>query len=146
MQIDKSEGADFKYANKVFLNSCPKIFKSQAFLVPNLWIFVEVPDFKYGDIVFKFQPKNTQTRLFLVPNLSIFVEGAGFRYDNIVCKFQARNTQMRHFWSKILNTAFLIRDLGIFGFLEYFSIREIWRRGFQLWQYCIQISAPKYPN
>ena len=146
METDKSEGADFKYANKVFLNSCPKISKSQAFLVPNLWSFVEVPDFKYGNIVFKFQPKNTQTRLFLVPNLSIFVEGAGFRYDNIVCKFQARNTQMRHFWSKILNTAFLIRDLGIFGFLEYFSIREIWRRGFQLWQYCIQISAPKYPN
>ena len=90
MQIDKSEGADFKYANKVFLNSCPKISKSQAFLVPNLWSFVEVPDFKYGNIVFKFQPKNTQARLFLVPNLSIFVEGAGFRYDNIVCKFQAR--------------------------------------------------------
>ena len=82
----------------------------KTFLVPNLGIFlislileldiINGADFKYDNIIFKFQPKNTQIKHFwfqikayLVPNSGIFVffrqilqlekfEGADIKYDN----------------------------------------------------------------
>ena len=75
LQLDKFEGADFKYDNSFLKQKCP----NQAFLVKNtqiihFWFQIyaflffceilqldkfEVADFKYDNIVFKFQPKNT---------------------------------------------------------------------------------------
>ena len=65
-------------------------------------------DFKYDNIVFQFQPRNTQVKHFwyqnegfLVPNLGIFfneilqldkLEGADFTYDDSFLKFYIKNT------------------------------------------------------
>ena len=103
-------------------------------MVPNLGFFVFMrnfiirqilSDFKYDNIVFKFQPEsifacifahkypNIQypNKAFLVPNLGFFVFMrnftirqilADFKYDNIVFKFQPESIfASRHFCSQI---------------------------------------------
>ena len=39
-------------------------YPNKAFLVPDLGTFVESADFRYNNVVFKFQPKTTQMRRF----------------------------------------------------------------------------------
>ena len=121
----------------------------------------ECADFKYDNIIFKFQPINTQNRHLglkfkdlnfctkfynktnsktLISNMTIFF-----------FKFQSKNTQVRHFWSKIPSRHFV---QGIFWpkfrnfwFSRNFAIRQIWRCWFPTWQYCVfQIPAKKTPN
>ena len=59
---------------------------------------------------------------FLVPNLGTFVESVDLRYDNVVFKSQPKTTQMRCFWSKIVSTAGLAANLGVFVFsAKFFS-------------------------
>ena len=48
LSLDKLEGGDFTYDN----------------IVSNLGTFVESADFRYNNVVFKFQPKTTQMRCF----------------------------------------------------------------------------------
>ena len=116
LQTDKFEGADFKYHNGIFKILAQK-YPNKAFLVKNtqirhfwfqiqaLLFFREIlqsdkfegADFKYDNIVFKFQPKITQIRrfwsqiyafLFFPEILQIDkLEGADFKYDNSVLKF-----------------------------------------------------------
>ena len=59
LHLNKFEGADFKYDNS-FLKFYPKKYPNQAFLVPNLGIFVFFSEILQID---KF-------------------EGVGFKYDN----------------------------------------------------------------
>ena len=96
----------------------------KAFLVPNLGIFVFPrnfairqirADFKYDNIVFKFQPENTQIRHFWLQIYAFLffrevlqldkVEVADFKYDNSIFKILAQ---------KYPNEAFLIPNLGSF--------------------------------
>ena len=86
-------------------------------------------DFKYDNIVFKFQPKNPQAKhfsypngAFLVPNLGIFferilqldiLEGAHFKYNNSFFKIQDQ---------KYPKMAFFIPNLCIFIFLQKFEL------------------------
>ena len=64
-------------------------------------------DFKYDNIIFKFQPKNNQIRHFR-SNILAFgffrellqfdkFEGADFKYDNSIFKFQPKNTQTTNY-------------------------------------------------
>ena len=111
----------------LFSNSSPKN-PNQAFLVPNLEILIfdenlklnrfEGADFKYDNIGFKRQRKNTQIRQFWSQILALF----------------------------FLHKIFAIRHLGIFIFLENFGMRQIRGCWFQIWQYYYQLPAPKYPN
>ena len=90
----------------LFSNSSPKN-PNQAFLVPNLEILIfdenlklnkfEGADFKYDNIGFKRQRKNTQIRQFWSQILALF----------------------------FLHKIFAIRHLGFFIFLENFGMRQI---------------------
>ena len=74
---------------------------------------IEDADFKYDNIVFKFQPKNTQIKhagsqiqpfLFFcsffpkILQLDKF-DGVDFEYHNSIFKFLPQNTQIRYFWT-----------------------------------------------
>ena len=120
LQLDKFEGADFKYGNS-FLNFQPKNIQNHTFLVSNLDIFVfsrnlpsgeyEGADFKYDNNFFQIPAQKHQNKAFLVPNLKILIlhqtlqqdqiEGADLKHDNNIFKLQPRNTQIRHFWFHI---------------------------------------------
>ena len=86
MQVDKFEGADFKYGNSFFK------FQSKNTLTRQFG-----PKFHY--------PKSTQTRHFSNRKSEFFVlheniyfvkfEGADFKYDNGFFKFQCKNTQLK---------------------------------------------------
>ena len=113
--FDKFQGADFKYDNS-FFNILAQKYPNKAFLLKNTQIrhfqsqiqaflfFREIlllgkfegADFKYDNIVFKFQPQNTQIRHFW-SQIQAFLffreilqtdksEGAGFKYDNSFLK------------------------------------------------------------
>ena len=77
----------------VFLKILAQKYLNKAFLVPNLGIFCfvfcflceifpldkfEGANFKYDNIVFKFQSKNTENEVYLVPNLGIFCFATNF--------------------------------------------------------------------
>ena len=73
LQLDKFEGADFKYDNSFFKILAQK-YPHETFLVLILGILIisrnlqldkfEGADLKYKNVIFKFLPKNTQMRLF----------------------------------------------------------------------------------
>ena len=82
LQIDKYEGADFKYDNS-FITVLAKNQSNKGFLV-----------------------KNTQIQAFFIHKTLQLdkVESIDFKYDNSFLIFQPKNTQTRHFWSQ--NQAF----------------------------------------
>ena len=81
LQLEKFEGADFKYDNMTNMtNSSSKIPKN-AFLVPNLSIFFSFLFFEILQLV--------------------TFKGADFKYDNIFLKFMPKSTRIRHCWSQI---------------------------------------------
>ena len=128
-QLNKFEGADFKYDNSFFnLNPPPptpppkKKKKKKTKQIRYFWSQIyafsffhkilqldkfEGADFKYNNISFKFQSK--------IPKLAIFClkfkyfcfctktlqqdkfKDADFRYSNIVFKFRPKKTRIRHF-------------------------------------------------
>ena len=113
-----------------FSNLTSKISKT-GIMVSNLMIQIfaanfaqdkfKDTDFKYDNIFFKFQPKNTQIRHFWV-QIQVFslfheilqldkFEGADFKRDKIVFEFQSKNIQIRHFWSQIWAFLFLCKKL-----------------------------------
>ena len=73
LQLEKFEGAGFKYDNNFFQIAFQK-YPYKAFLVRKLRIFIFAPtlqqdkfqdtDSKHYNNIFKFQPKNTQFRHF----------------------------------------------------------------------------------
>ena len=101
MQIDKFEGADFKYDNS-YLKILARKYTNKAFLVPNLGIFIFWWNFVIRQIwrcwfqrweyYFQIPAQELPTKAFSFPNLGIFVfpqnfakdkfEGADFKYDN----------------------------------------------------------------
>ena len=94
-------------------------YPNQAFLVPNLGIFVEGTDFKYGNIVFKFQPQITQIRHFWC-QLQAFLlfheilqlgkfEGGHFEYDNSSLKLQPHIIQYSIFAPKYRRFCFKVK-------------------------------------
>ena len=51
------------------------------------------------------------------------------------------------FYNSSPNKAFLVQNLGIsIHKFRHFPVRQIWGCWFQIWQYCFQIPAQKYPN
>ena len=121
LQLDKFQGADFKYDNILFTfqpkNTQLKHFLAQisvflGFLCKILQLNkLEGADFKYDNIALTLRPKNIQISIFgpkfrhccffeKYLQLNEF-EGADFKYDNIVFKWQRKNTQIRHFSSQI---------------------------------------------
>ena len=113
MQLDKFEGADFKYDN-IFFKFRHFCFFAK-FAIRQIWgcwfqiwqQFFEVPAQKY------------QYKAFLVPNLRIFIFALNFatrqiwgrylKYDNNIFKFQLKNTQIKHFWSQNWGFLFYIK-------------------------------------
>ena len=73
LQLDKFEGADFKYDNS-FSKFNPKN--------------TQIRYFRYQISAFSFFHEMLQLDKF---------EGADFKYDNSSLKFEPKNTQMRHF-------------------------------------------------
>ena len=130
LQIDKFEGADFKYHNS-FSTILSQKYPNKAILFKNTQIrhfwsqiqaflfFGEIlqldqfkgVDLKYGNIAFKFQPHNTQVRhfwsqvqafLFFREILQIDkYEGADFKYGNSFSKNPAQKYPNKAFLSKL---------------------------------------------
>ena len=82
----------------------------------------EGADFKYDNIIFKFQSKNTKIRhswsqiqafSFLHQTLQQDkFDDADFKYDINVFKFQPQNTEIWHFWSQISEFLFFAQNKG----------------------------------
>ena len=97
LQLDKFEGADFKYDNSIFKILAQK-YPNKAFLVKN----TQIRHFWSQIQVFLFFRKILQLDKF---------EGADFKYDNSIFKilaqkypnkaFLVKNSQIRHFWFQI---------------------------------------------
>ena len=97
LQLDKFEGADFKYDNSIFKIVGEK-YPIKAFLVKN----TQIRHFWSQIQVFLFFRKILQLDKF---------EGADFKYDNSIFKilaqkypnkaFLVKNSQIRHFWFQI---------------------------------------------
>ena len=78
--------------------------------------------FQIWQYCFQMPAQKYPNNAFLVPNLGTFVESVDLRYDNVVFKSQPKTTQMRCFWSKIVSTAGLAANLGVFVFsAKFFS-------------------------
>ena len=87
MQLDKFEGADFKYDNSFFKKNLAQKYQNKAFLLPNLNIFIlhqtlqaenfEDVDLKYDNSFFEFYPhplpENTQIKHFFCPKGKYFL-------------------------------------------------------------------------
>ena len=114
MQIGKSEGADFKYGNRVFFNSCPKISKSSIFS-PKFMNFCWIPWFQIWQYCFQIPAKIYPNKAFLGPKFKHFcwrcwfqmwqycLQVPGHKHPNEV--FLVKNTQysifdvrFRHLW------------------------------------------------
>ena len=95
LQLDKFEGADFKYDDYMFKS------EHQNTQICHFWS--QIKGF-----------------LFFAPNFPIKVklEGTDFKYDNNMFKFEPQNTQICHFWSRIKGFLFFapnfaIRKIGV---------------------------------
>ena len=139
-----------------FLNSGPKIpelhifgpkFRHFCFFVKFLQSDkFEGADFKYGNIVFKFQPKNTKIRHCW----------SKFWNFNLCTKLCSKTNSRTVIWVMTIifsNSSPKIRKLGIFGskfknfyFAVYFAIRKIWGCWFQIWERFFRILDQKYRN
>ena len=106
----------------------------------------EGADFKYDNVVFKFQPKNTKIRHF-------WSKVWNFCFCTKLCS--KTNSRMRIWIMTILfsNSSPKMRKWGIFGskFMDfylalYFAIRNIWGCWFQIWEWFFRILAQKYQN
>ena len=125
----------------VFLNYCPKVPKQDIFgpKFRHFHFFHEIlqidqfegADFKYKNIIFKFQPKDTRTGIFGLKfkdfyfwtklcNKTKKFKDADFKYENIFFKLQSKNTQIRHFWSKIPKQGILVPKFRNFCFFAKF--------------------------
>ena len=85
LQLDKFEGADFKYGNIAFK------FQPKNTQIRHFWSRIQA---------FLFFREILQIDKF---------EGADIKYDYSFFKFQPKNTQIRHFWSQILLFCFLTK-------------------------------------
>ena len=105
----------------------------------------ECADFKYDNIIFKFQPKDTQIKhfrsqiwAFFILHLTLHQEkfkDADFKCDNIFFQIPAQ---------KYPNMVFLVPNLEFFS--RNFAIRQIWGCWFQKWQKFFKNSSPKIPT
>ena len=102
LELDKFEGADFKYDNRFFKTVAQK-YPQEAFLVQNLGIFIISRNlatrqiqgcwFKIWQYCFQTPVQKYPNKAFWVPNLAILVfckilqlgkfEGADFKHDDI---------------------------------------------------------------
>ena len=128
MQIDNSEGVDFKSDNSLFKFVAQK-YKNKAFWFKNTQIrhfrsqieaflfFREIlkigkfegANLKSGNSFFKILAQNYPNKVFLVPNFGVFVFLQNFAIRQIrgslfqirEYNLQSKNTKIKHFWSQI---------------------------------------------
>ena len=106
----------------------------------------EGADYKYDNILFKFQSKNTQIRRFS-PKIKSFHFFTKFRIWQVWgCWYQIWQYSFQILAQKYRNKAFLVPNLGNFILPWNFGIRKIQGCWFQIWQYYYQIPVQKYPN
>ena len=140
LQIVKCEVAHFKYGNSFFQSLAQK-YPNNAFLVPNLLIFVFLfflqnfavrPSrgcwFQIGEQFYQILTQKYQNEVFLVLNLDIFTFTRNLFEKRIVFrKFYAKNIQIR-------NNAYLGENLDIFLSLRSLAVRQVQGSWFQIWQ------------
>ena len=100
------------YYRKLFVTFALKGFNSILFFSKILQLEkFGVADFKYDNIRFKFQAKDTQRKHFWSQILGILFypeilqldkfEGFDFKYDNVNFNFQPKNSKIKHFLAQI---------------------------------------------
>ena len=115
-------------------------YPNKTFLVPN---FVTRQNqgrwFQISQYVFQIPAEKCPNKVFWVPNLGIWqpdkFEDADFKHDNSFLKIPVQ---------KYPNQEFLVPNLRIIIFAPNFAKKQI--RGFQIGQWCFQITAQKYAN
>ena len=130
------EFPDFKYGNRVFFNYCPKISKSGIFS-PKFMNFCWIPWFQIWQYCFQIPAKKYPNKAFLSPKFKHFCWRCWFQMWQYCLQVPGQKHPNEAFFVK--NTQYSIIDPRFrhLWFSGIFSIREIWRRGFQQWQYCI---------
>ena len=129
----------------------PEILQSDKF---------EGADFKYDNIIFKFQSKKYPNQAFLVPNLRIFfgtklcnktnsrrlISNMRKIFSNSSPKVPKSRVFSSNSTPKIHKSGIFIPKFKDFYFVPNAAIRQIWGHWFQTWQRLFLIPVRKYPN